>query len=85
MLSKNVKVVGLSITEDCYNYTGTFMLSNGEKCIHINVAEITDEKINEIIDIFNLEESVEEIRKEIMIEIFEASKAESRLVEGKNC
>lgn len=83
MLKKNLKVICLDVTEDYYRYNGTFKLCDEEKSVDMDLTNLNDDKINEIKDVFNLDETMEEIRKEIMSMVLEVVKIESRIVEGK--
>lgn len=84
MLSKDLKVVSLNITEDYYQYKGTFQLRTEEGYIDIDLSDLTDEKISEIKGRFNLEEYPEEIKSTIMTKVLESASIESKIVEGKD-
>lgn len=84
MLSKDLKVVSLSITEEYYHYKGTFQLHTEEGYIDIDLSDLTDEKISEIKGRFNLEECPEEIKSTIMTKVLESASIESKIVEGYN-
>lgn len=86
MLCKDLKVVNLNITEDHYQYKALFRLCTEEKCLDIDMENLSDNALlEEIKKTFSLEESIEEIKNIIMEKVLEASKIESRIVEGKNC
>jgi hypothetical protein len=81
MYCKDLKVVNLTITEDFYEYKGIFQLCSDKKRVEIDLAEFDTEKINEIKDLFGLQESVEEIHKTIMDKVMDATKIHSRVIE----
>lgn len=78
MLSSDLKVVCLNITEDFYDYKGTFQLCSDNKSIDLEFTELTDQKLKEIKADFGLEESIGEINDAIMAKVFEAANVESR-------
>jgi hypothetical protein len=83
MYCKDLKVVNLTITEDFYEYKGIFQLCSGKKRVEIDLAEFNTntERINEIRDLFGLQESVEEIYETIMDKVMDATKIHSRVIE----
>lgn len=81
--SSELKVVGLSITEDFYCYKGTFMLYGKEDYIFVDLAEFDDAMLNKIKNKFGIDETPDEIREVIMSKLIEASKLECRNVQGK--
>jgi hypothetical protein len=84
MFCKDLKVVNLNITEDHYDYRGLFRLCLEDKCIDVDLMDLSDEnKLKEIKKKFSLEDEISEIKNIIMDKIMEASKIESRIVEGK--
>ncbi len=83
MKSRDLRVVGLSITEDFYNYKGTFWLHGGNDSIFVDLEEFNDEMLEKIREKFGIEEEPEAIRETIMSKLVEASKLESRDVRGK--
>lgn len=86
MRCKDLKVVNLNITEDHYDYKALFRLCTDDKCLDIDLAQISDKKIlEEIKNTFDLEDTIEEIEKIIMDKVMEASKIESRISQGENC
>ena len=86
MLCKDLKVVNLNITEDNYEYKALFRLCNDEKCMDINMEDLSDNgTLEEIKKTFSVDESVEEIKTVITEKVIEASKIESKTNEGKNC
>jgi hypothetical protein len=79
-------VVNLNITEDNYEYKALFRLCADDKCLDIDLAEISETKLlEEIKSTFSLEETTEEIKEIIMEKVMEASKIESRNVQGEDC
>ena len=84
MLSKDLKVVSLCVTEDYYHYKGTFQLHTEEGYMEIDLSDFTDEKISEIKGRFNVEECLEDIKSTIMTKVLESASIESKIVEGKN-
>jgi len=86
MLCKDLKVVNLNITEDNYQYKALFRLCTDESCMDIDMENLSDNTLlEEIKKTFFLEDSIEEIKNIITEKVMEASKIESRIVEGKNC
>lgn len=86
MLCKDLKVVNLNITEDNYQYKALFRLCTDESCMDIDMENISDNTLlEEIKKTFSLEESLEEIKTIITEKVMEASKIESRIVEGNSC
>lgn len=86
MLCKDLQVVNLSVTEDFYEYKALFRLCTDDRCLDIDLAELSENKtINNIKEEFGLEETNEEIRKILMEKVMKASKHESRKIEGEDC
>ncbi|MDQ2086838.1 hypothetical protein RBH29_10415 [Herbivorax sp. ANBcel31] len=86
MKCKDLKVVNLNITEDNYEYKALFRLCTEEKCMDIDLSQISESKIlKEIKDTFELEDEQDEIKDIIMEKVMKASKIESRTTEGKDC
>jgi hypothetical protein len=84
MLSKDLKVVSLCVTEDYYDYKGTFQLHGERGYMEIDLSDLTDEKTKEIKGHFNLEECLEDIKDTIMAKVLESANIECKIVEGKN-
>ncbi|MCG8500518.1 MAG: hypothetical protein MJB12_08955 [Firmicutes bacterium] len=85
MLCKELRVVNLNITEDYYDYRGLFRLCSGENCLDVDLMNWeSGDKLKQIKTHFKLEEDITEIKEVIMDKIMEASKVESRIVEGKD-
>jgi len=85
MLTKDLLVSGLNITEDEYKYQGLFILSNSDISINVDISELDNEnKINEIKNIFSLEEPVIEIRQVLMGIILEKAAISSKIKEGED-
>ncbi len=85
MFSKDLRIVNLNITEDYYDYKGLFILRGGDKEFDVDLANAEKEsKLKEIKTYFELEDEIEIIRKTIMDKVMEASKIETRIIEGKN-
>lgn len=86
MKCKDLKVVNLNITEDNYEYKALFRLCTDDKCLDIDLADISEKNLlEEIKNTFGLEETTEEIKEIIMEKVMEASKLESRNVQGEGC
>jgi len=87
MLCKDLKVVSLNITEDHYEFKALFRLCTDGRCIDVDLAQLSsDERLfDEIKREFEIEESIEEIKKVIMEKVMEASTLESKIVEGHEC
>lgn len=83
MLSRDLMVTNLNMTEDYYDFKGTFEL-RGDAYMALDLSQLTDDKFREIQRVFGLPESLEEIKKELMEKLAEAAQIESRCEEGKN-
>ncbi len=85
MLSKDLKIINLNITEDYYDYKGLFILRGGEKELDVDLANVEKQSmIQQIKTYFDLDDDIEKIRKTIMDKLMEASKIEARIIEGKH-
>ena len=85
MLCKDVKVVNLTITEDFGDYRGLFRLCGDDKCIDVDLGDLSVlEKLKWIKAEFNLEETEEEIKNLVMEKVMKATTVESRIKEGKD-
>jgi len=85
MKTSDLLLSNLNITEDEYVYKGTFYLSNGEKTIEVDVADLQHiSKIHELKDFFNLEETDEIIRNALIEMLVEKASISSRINEGEN-
>ncbi len=86
MLSKDLKIVNLNITEDHYEYKAMFRLCNQDSCMDIDMANLSDiSLLNEIKKNFEIEEDIEVMKEIITKKIFDASNLESRISEGEGC
>lgn len=85
MKCEDIKVVNLNITEDHYEYKALMRLCTEDTCFDINLNDFTDDNINEIKISFDVDESIDEMRKIIMAKVMEASKIESHISEGQDC
>lgn len=75
----------LSITEDEYNYSGSFTLSTNEKSKNIDIIDLENKLIlTEIKTFFNLEEDIIIIRRIIMDMLVEKACIGSLIVEGED-
>lgn len=85
MKCKELRVVNLNITEDFYDYKGLFRLCSEAECVDIDLADLEkDSKLKEIQAHFGLEEDIQEVKRIIKAKVMEATKIESRIVEGKH-
>lgn len=84
MLNKCLKIINLSVTEDYYDYKGTFTLHDGEKYLDAELDDLDSGQIGRIIDYFGLQGTRQEIREGIMALIMEAARVECRNVEGED-
>jgi len=85
MKASDLLLSNLNITEDEYVYKGSFFLSDGEKSIEVDVADLQhNSKILELKNFFNLDESEEIIRNTIVEMIVEKSSISSKICEGEN-
>ena len=85
MLSKDLKVRTLDITEDNYEFKALFRLCSGDACLDIDLEELSEKsQIEEIKRAFSIHEEDQIVVDTIMEKIMEASSLESRISEGKN-
>jgi hypothetical protein len=85
MKVSNLLISGLSITEDYYHYKGMFILSCENKSLHIDLAELDDQKTLACIkNYFDIEQSIDEIRNELISRIVKKAGISSRIVEGEH-
>jgi len=86
MRSKELKITALDISEYNYEHKAVFRLCSESTCLNLEVEKLSDEQtLEQIKNVFSLEEKIEEIKDIIMDKIIEASKIESRIYEGENC
>ncbi|MCX7748397.1 MAG: hypothetical protein N2645_16155 [Clostridia bacterium] len=84
MRSKDLLLTNLVVTEDNYSFYGSFTLSSSDKSITVNLSDLdSDIKLNEIKNLFHLEETNEEIKKILMDKISENAQIGSHLKEGE--
>lgn len=77
-------VSNLSITEDEYNFGGSFVLSVGDKTMNANLSDLEEiTKLDAIKSYFGLDEDSAGIRNHIMSEIVVKSALSSRNKEGE--
>jgi hypothetical protein len=85
MKMSDLLISGVNITEDDYHYKGQFILDFGGKTMHIDVAEIDNNNcLLSIKEYFNIEEPIDEIRKNLMQRLVEKAGISSKIVEGEN-
>ncbi|NMB95518.1 MAG: hypothetical protein GYA02_02750 [Clostridiaceae bacterium] len=85
MRISDLLISGVHISEDNYHYTGQFTLSDGNKTLDVDIAELNDEKtVNLIKENFNLAESVEEIRKSLIDRLVLKAGISSKNVQGED-
>lgn len=86
MKCKDLKVVNLNITEDNYEYKALFRLCTDSACMDVDLDGFEKvETLEEIKKTFSIDEGIDEIKSIIMEKVMEASKAESKISEGKDC
>lgn len=86
MRCKDLKITALDISEYNYEHKAVFRLCNESTCLNLEVEKLSDKQtLEEIKNVFSLEEQPEEIKDIIMDKIMEASKIESRVYQGENC
>ena len=84
MQAKNLSVSNLHITEDEYNYKGTFKLGLNDKSMDCDLVDLeTQAKLFEIKSFFGLEESNGKIRRVIFDKVMEKASISSHINEGE--
>ncbi|NSW92585.1 MAG: hypothetical protein HPY74_18345 [Firmicutes bacterium] len=85
MKVSDLLISSLNITEDDYYYKGQFILNSHDKSLHVDVAELDDENtLSYIKNYFDIEQSIAEIRKDLIIRLVKKAGISSRIVEGEN-
>lgn len=85
MKISDLLISSVNITEDDYHYKGQFILNSGDKSISVDVSELDNkDTLSYIKDYFNINESIDEIRKNIMERLVEKAGISSKIVEGEN-
>jgi hypothetical protein len=85
MKTSDLLLSSLSITEDYYNYRGTFFLRCQDISVKVDLADLEcDSKISELKDTFKLEENCDEIRKILIQRLVEEAGISSKITEGEN-
>ncbi len=85
MLSKDLKVRTLDITEDNYEFKALFRLCSGDVCLDVDLEKLSDkEQLDEVKRTFSIDEDDKVIVDNIMDKVMEASALESRISEGEN-
>ncbi len=85
MKTTELLVSNLSITEDDYNYKGIFTLSNKDKSVSVDLAELEiTTKLDELKTFFGLEDDNEIIRETILKMVIENSSISSRMNQGES-
>ena len=86
MMCKDLKITALDISEYNYEHKSVFRLCSENTCINLEVEKLSDKQtLEEIKNVFSLEDELEQIKEIIMDKIIEASKIESKVYEGQNC
>lgn len=85
MKATELLVSNLNITEDDYNYKGIFTLSNQDKSMSVDLAELeTTAKLQEIKTFFGLDEETETIKDTILKMVIENSSISSKIKQGED-
>lgn len=80
----DLKVVNLNITEDNYVYKALFRLCTSDRCLDIDYENLNSDILQKIKEEFEIGDSLEQIKKIIDDKVLEATKIESRIVDGKD-
>jgi len=84
MKTIDLLVSNVNITEDEYSYKGLFILSFEGKSLNVDMSELENSaKIEEIKNLFGLQEDNSVIKKIIMDKVFEKASISSVLSEGE--
>ncbi len=76
---------GLDITEDAYSFKAQFILSAHGKSKSVDIDDLDSESmLQKIKTYFGLEESHEEINKQLMIMVMEKAHIGSSIIEGED-
>ena len=85
MRTSGLLLSSLNITEDEYHYKGLFILSAADKTLHVDMADLEhDLKVNELKVFFELEESLDDIRKILMDMVMDKADISSSIIEGED-
>lgn len=85
MKTADLLLTGLNITEDDYNYIGSFILAGNDKTLNVDMSDLESaEKLEELKKYFGLDEKAEEIRKILMELVVEKAAISSKFNEGEN-
>ncbi|MCX8131019.1 MAG: hypothetical protein N3I35_13085 [Clostridia bacterium] len=78
-------VSNLTITEDEYNFGGSFVLSDDTRSLSVDIVDIENTvKLGNIKMYFSLDEEIPAIRSFIINQIIEKGSISSRIKEGKS-
>lgn len=84
MKTSDLLLSSLNITEDEYNYKGLFILSCQNKSLNVDMSDLLDNSfIDKLRNLFNLDETDDEIRKSLMDMIMEKAAISSKITEGE--
>lgn len=84
MKTSDLLLTGLSITEDDYNYIGSFILAGNNNTLNVAMSDLEDTaKLEAIKNLFGLDENVENIRKILMDLVVEKAAISSKFNEGE--
>lgn len=85
MKASNLLLSGLNITEDEYSFKAQFFLSCSGKTISIDIGDLESKtNLEKIKELFDLEESLDELKSTIMSMIIEKANISSKINEGEN-
>ncbi|MCX7842695.1 MAG: hypothetical protein N2489_06435 [Clostridia bacterium] len=78
-------VSSVNITEDEYCYKGLFILSGNSQSMNLDISELEEgDKLNNIKETFQLEDSIEDIKSSILAKVIEKASISSNIKEGEN-
>ncbi len=85
MKASKLLLSGLDITEDEYSFKAQFFLSSSDKRINVDICDLDSEiSLEKIKALFDLEESLEELKNSIMSMIIEKANIGSKINEGES-
>ena len=85
MKTSQLLLSGLDITEDEYNFKAQFILNAPGKSKSFDIDDLdSDSKLDKIKTYFDLEESLSEIKKQLMEMIMEKANIGSTIIEGED-
>ena len=85
MKTSHLLLSGLDITEDEYNFKAQFILNAHDKSKSVDINDMeSDSMLEEIKTYFGLEDSPDEIKKQLMSMVMEKASIGSKIIEGED-